>query len=707
MRGRRFLRLLLMLTISLCVLLGLSWLPFFSKAPAALAHAFVIGSDPVDGSTINTAPSVIRIFFNADISPASSARVYVFAPGGPANGSEVDAGHSYIPANNTHELDTPLIASSNLPQGSYEVKWTAIAQDDGHATNGLIGFNFGLSVTGLTGTPILGPSTSNTLPQLNLQGVLSVMWGWLTTLALMFWVGLVMMEGLLLLNARISGDDVESGVLAALRKQGKPLQWLCLSAVLVGEIINVVLRGALLTQANLQSGIDLATLRQIVFETGYGWFWLARIVLLCLALGFLWWTTRQRNQRRATGPLSHTRSNRLGQLRMQVMEERKKEENAAQEEASNATEQPKLTPASIAALPTTPIVASPLPTRTQRGASIARWHTIAWLTLAAFILLTLAFSSDTAQLAQAHYSAIILTWLQLLAQAAWFGGAAYLGLVLLPPLTTLKPDHHGDFLLNLLRYYMPLLLASIAVVLLSTLFLTETTISNAAQWLNDSYGRSLLVMLLLFALMLIFTLYSLFYVRPALRRQVILLPVVNAELPGRRARHSALEQTENGLKHTMHILAALGAGVLLCAALMSFFAPPIVFPNVTYKLTITNENTTPAPNVLTQQTGNLTVSLAMQPGHVGVVNTLTITLKDNATGQPVTNARIQATTNMQIMDMGTVNKELAAAGSNATYTATFQPGEAFSMIGAWMIALNIQQPNHAAVQTQFVVTLTS
>ncbi len=150
-----------MLTVGLSILLGLSWLPFFSQAPAALAHAFVIGSDPVDGSTIATAPPVIRIFFNAEISAASNARVFVFAPGGPANGSEVDAGHSYIPANHARELDTPLIAVSSLPQGSYEVKWSALALDDGHATHGLIGFNVGTSVTGLTGTPILGPSTSN------------------------------------------------------------------------------------------------------------------------------------------------------------------------------------------------------------------------------------------------------------------------------------------------------------------------------------------------------------------------------------------------------------------------------------------------------------------------------------------------------------------------------------------------------------------
>src|SRR5579863_61236 len=152
MRQRRYLRLLLMLTSGLSILLALSWLPFFSQAPAALAHAFVIGSDPVDGSTITTAPSMIRIFFNADISPASTARVYVFAPGGPSNGSEVDEGHSSIPANNARELDTQLVSPASLPQGSYEVKWTAVATDDGHATSGLIGFNFGYSVTGLSGT---------------------------------------------------------------------------------------------------------------------------------------------------------------------------------------------------------------------------------------------------------------------------------------------------------------------------------------------------------------------------------------------------------------------------------------------------------------------------------------------------------------------------------------------------------------------------
>src|SRR5260370_672628 len=144
----------------------------------------------------------------------------------------------------------------------------------------------------------------------------------------------------------------------------------------------------------------MATIRQVVFESSYGLFWLARMGLICIALGFLGWTTREQTRRRAANPISHARSSRLGQMRMQVMEERKKEESSAREEIGHAAEQPKLTSASIAALPTTPIVASPLPARVPHGASTPRWHTIAWLTLAALMLLTLAFSSDTAQLSQ-------------------------------------------------------------------------------------------------------------------------------------------------------------------------------------------------------------------------------------------------------------------------------------------------------------------
>ena len=163
MQHRRFLRLLLLALVSASLLLIYTifmWLPGVSRVPVAYAadttaaRAFVIGSDPVDGSTIGTPPRVVRIFFNEDISAASVAHVYVFDI---AAGRLVNAAHSFISPTNTRELDAPLVAASLLPQGVYEVKWVAVASDDGQVTTGLIGFNIGHGL-GLQGNTILGPS---------------------------------------------------------------------------------------------------------------------------------------------------------------------------------------------------------------------------------------------------------------------------------------------------------------------------------------------------------------------------------------------------------------------------------------------------------------------------------------------------------------------------------------------------------------------
>ncbi len=569
--------------VGLSLLLAWSWMPSFSQTPAASAHAFVIGSDPVDGTTIASAPSTVRIYFNEDIGPASRALVYVFTSGGPANGREVDAGRSVIAEGNPRELDTPLLSPATLPQGSYEVRWSSIANDDGHATQGLIGFNVGASVTGLSGTSIIGPSTSNILPQLNLQGILAILWEWLTLLALTFWIGLVVMEGLLVIGVAPSSHGIADNAVRLLRKQGRPLQWLCLSALLVGEVINLLLRAALLTVAQSGGGLAPGNIGAIVLYTNYGYFWLARMGLICVALVFSVWTGRalQASNDQQAAPLlhEHRRESSFRRMLAQVKEEQKISQEPV---AASTAEEPKRETPDTATPPARVTISltshDATAAATARPASSLLRSTITLWILAALIALTIAISGDTVQLAQAHISAAVLNWLHLLAEATWLGGVAYLGLVLLPLLPAIEPELHGELLVSLLRYYVPLLLAALGVLLISSLFKVETTITQPGQLLNDPYGRVLLVQLLLFVLMLIFTAYSFFSVLPRLRRQVVLLPVVNAELPARRARRSALEQSVSSLKRAMHILSTLGVGVLLCAALMAFYAPPIVFP---------------------------------------------------------------------------------------------------------------------------------
>lgn len=754
MQRGRFFRPLLISALSLCILLTLTWLPGIFRPPVALAHAFVIGSDPVDGSTINTPPAVVRIFFNEPISRASVAHVYFGI-----DNQVVDGNRSIIASGNSRELDTPLISPDQLPQGSYTVRWTALDATDGHATHGVIGFNVGHSSTGLPGEVILGPSTSNILPQLDLQGLLAIAWDWLVMAALTFWIGILVTEGVILKGGmsesgrgnRRDGVERERGegtteslnlsptFFARIRKQALPLQWLCLAALFAGEIINLILRATLLTQAYNNNGIDPTAMRDLLIDTNYGYFWLARLVLIGVTAGFLWWTTHTvgahstdvRNSGsarpgiQARRPGWRTTSSQYSRLRQQVaqMQETINEEQAEQEaitkrnideqENNAGTKSPNASGTATGHLDegrqgfgsdATAGESSKAgnPPALSPSTEQSHWQTIVWLTLAGLILLTFVLSEDTTQLAQAHISAVVLNWLFLAAQSIWFGGAAYLGFVLLPLLPVIEPDHHARLLVALLRRYTPLVLGAIPVLLVSGLFLVETNLSNVQQFITDPYGRALLVKIVLIMLMLLLSIYVLFFLRPQLHRQIVLLPVVNAEMPARRTRQSALEQSERKLRRTMQSLSYLGAGVLLCTALMSFFAPPIVFPAINYAAGSSTGSASSTTNTQTKQVGNLTVRLQVIPARVDYDNTVIVTLNDSS-GNPVTDAQLQISTNMELMDMGTAHATIQ--GGKATYVATFSKDEAFSMFGLWDVVLKIQRPNQAPMQVTFQVTL--
>ncbi len=625
MRQGRFLRPLLISVVGLCLLLSLSWLPVLFPPPAALASSFVVGSDPVDGSTISVPPTQVRIFFNTPISSASNANVYFGI-----DYQLMNAGRSHVASNNPQELDTPLL--TQLPEGSYTVRWTAISATDGHATHGVIGFNIGHSSTGLPGQVILGPSTSNILPQLSLLGILAIAWDWLVMAALALWIGILVMESVVLADGR----------------QSLSLQWLCLATLFTGEIINFILRAAILTQTSNTSGIDPATIRELIVDTTYGHLWLVRIALIGMALVFLWWTTRS-TRRQSIGMRNSASTRTRGKTR----------------------------------------------------------YTFVLLTLVGLILLTLALSEDVTQLAQAHVSAVILDWLFLVAQGVWFGGAAYLGFVLLPLLPTFEPELHARSLVTLIQRYTPLIAGSIVVLFVSGLFLAETSLRSVQQFFTDPFGRALLMKIMLVAIMLLVSAYTLFFLTPQLRRQVMLLHVVNAEMPARRTRQAALARNESRLKVTTRSLAYLGAGVLLCAAFMSFFAPPIVFPAIDYTSNTGGSSTTPstANNHITQtkQAGNLTINLQITPARVDHDNTVIVRI-NNSNGNPITDAQVQISINMVIMNMGVASATIK--GGNPTYIAVFSKDATFSMSGLWDVALKIQRLNQPSVQESFQVTLT-
>jgi len=672
----------------------------------AFAHAFVIGSDPVDGSTINAAPSVVRIYFNEAIGPASVA--HVFAP----DGHIVDAARSSIPRTNSRELDTPLTTPGALPQGGYTVRWTALSDADGHTTHGVIGFNIGHSSFGLPGQVILGPSTSNIMPQLDTFGVLMVAWDWLVMLVLTFWVGILAMEWLEISRAahdRVRTQQTETAaeeiqnvgaglapalhdpaweagnapaLLDQIARQSVPLQWLCLAALLVGEVITLILRTTFLTQGLGGGGIDLGVLGQLILATSYGHLWLVRVACIAAALGLLWWTTREHS---TTTPGATPPKSRFGRLRQQVAPESDAGPPIAAENVEAGLAPALHDPAWEAG--NAPVLHDSSKPAAPRSASLPYWYRGVGLALAGIILLTMAFSGDEAQLAQPHASAVVLNWLYLVAQSLLFGGFAYLGYILIPLLLAGKPERRTWILVSLLQGLATPALVTSGVLFVSGLFLSESSLTGVQQLISDPYGRTMLIKIILIALVLALSVNALFVIRPRL------------------ARRSSQEQGERRLRQSLRIQSWMAGGALLCASLMAFYAPPIVFPAVTYTTPASPNQATPPStslNAQTQQVGNLTVTLQVLPGRVDYANTVIVTINDSS-GNPVTDAQVQLRTNMELMDMGTA--QATVKGGNPTYIAPFSKDAAFSMFGVWDIAVRIQRPNQAPVQALFKVTL--
>ena len=693
MRQRHLCIIFTALTLSLLAYCGSVLLV---KPSRALASAYVVGSDPVDGSTIASVPQEVHIYFNAAISVLSRAHVLA-AQQGAQNSAlvEVGANTGVVSGSNSNELIVPLQTSApqGLPQGSYLVRWAAVASDDGRTTFGTIGFNVGISSTGLSGTPILGPSTSNQLDEIrtldvgHVTHILAVMWEWVMVAALTLWIGTLVMEQFVLSDG---GRCTELHVHT--KKRAKSLQWLCLYALLFSAIVTLVLRTTDLIGNTHANNFYLSTLQSVLINTNYGHFWLLEFALILIAMGSgIRFSLSPRSTLAYCKRVLHTRT-----LRPLV----------AQSEKGGGDGTAKIT---------RPIVTrNPSETPLSPAVITLNLHPVVWLSLSGLILLMLVLSRAPAQTFQPHISAILFDWLNLAALGIWFGSFVYLGYLILPLFNNKELEYHTETLATILRRLIPFVLPAISIEIVTTLFLSEAAINQPQQLISDPYGRTLLVQIVLLAVMLILSLHALLRLHATLKHQVLLLPLVHADLPVRRLRQSELHQTKKSLGALSVAITWLGIGILLSVALMTFFTPPIHFPAVpSSKQATQSSNIT---NTQTKQIGDLSVSLLLSPGRSDQANTIVLLINDKS-GKPVTDAQVRLFINMQVMDMGTKNVLIPGASPESTgndsgttssspaYVATLDRGDSFSMAGVWVITVEIQQPKQDAVKGIFEVML--
>jgi len=131
----------------LCGALALAIALVAAFGAVALAHAQLTSADPAQGDTIKTPYSLSATFDDA-LTPDGSSIVIV-----DANGTTVASGTVSTSDDHTMTAELPL-----LPDGGYEVKWTAVSADDKAVERGL--YQFQVSASASAAPPTQAPASA-------------------------------------------------------------------------------------------------------------------------------------------------------------------------------------------------------------------------------------------------------------------------------------------------------------------------------------------------------------------------------------------------------------------------------------------------------------------------------------------------------------------------------------------------------------------
>ncbi len=107
----------------ICILAALTT----GTSPAG-AHAFLVSSSPADGTSLGSAPHLLRLDFSESVVPEAT-RIDVVAADGrrfaPQN-------QRVVRAEDTEEPSHVLAELPSLPSGAYRVEWRTLSSDDLH-----------------------------------------------------------------------------------------------------------------------------------------------------------------------------------------------------------------------------------------------------------------------------------------------------------------------------------------------------------------------------------------------------------------------------------------------------------------------------------------------------------------------------------------------------------------------------------------------
>jgi copper transport protein len=265
---------------SAALLLGAAAAVLLLAQPAS-AHANLVRSDPPNGGVLARAPAVARLWYSEEISPEFSSARVVDRTGAAITGSRAQVGGD--PRQLTVELPS-------LRKGTYGLVWRVLAEDDGHATSGVVVFTVGGAAAAAGAIPAAAgatPAAAGAGVEGTAATPVGVLLRWLGLCALAGLVGCLAVAGPVLGRARAAAapDTVAAGARLA-RRRLLAVAAGCAAAAVAGGVLTLAEEGRRAAgggRALGQAVLDLLT------GTRWGHLWLAReaalIALVTVLLG--------------------------------------------------------------------------------------------------------------------------------------------------------------------------------------------------------------------------------------------------------------------------------------------------------------------------------------------------------------------------------------------------------------------------------------
>ncbi len=323
------------------------------------------------------------------------------------------------------------------------------------------------------------------------------------------------------------------------------------------------------------------------------------------------------------------------------------------------------------------------------------------LLLGLALLIALTLSSDAATMSgNSSVLAVLADWLHLLAASLWIGGMLYIATTYLPILLHTPFQERIDSLLLVLPRYALLAIAGILLVSVTGPFEATTHMDSGTQLFATTYGRVLIVKVLLVGSLLITSIYHIGILRPKLakdykkiKRQAKEEDVITSNggsvstLTKQEVSiaEQSIERQARKLINTLRWEPLLGVAVLLCTSLLAVFAGTLVpTTSLPQPVQIVPKTSASAYTTTVKTTDKqFTLTFTVTPNQFGN-NEFTVSVL-NSKGQLDSSMSVSLYNTMLDMDMGTRHLDLQSAGQGR-----FKGSDELGMSGHWRVRIDIR-----------------